>query len=163
MNKETESIKTSNNEIEVRSIYNRLLQSWNNHHAREFADLFAADGNSIGFDGSQMNGRQEIEDQLTQIFLSHTVASYVSIVKEVRQLSPTIYLLRSVVGMIPPGQKKIKQDVNAIQTLILEKDNKNGHFLIALFQNTPAAFHNRPELSAQLTEELQRAADRTRN
>jgi len=159
MNKEIVSNVSPNNETQVRSIYNSLLQSWNNHNAREFAALFIADGNTIGFDGSQMNGRQEIENQLEQIFHDHKVASYVGVVKEVRQLSPTIYLLRSVAGMIPPGQKKIKQDVNAIQTLILQKDNDDSHFLITLFQNTPAAFHGRPELSAQLTEELQQAAD----
>jgi len=31
---------------------------------------------------------------------------------------------------------------------------KGGSWKIVLFQNTPAAFHNRPELTKKLTEEL---------
>ena len=123
------------------------------------AALVAAKGNITGFDGSQMNGRQEIRDQLSQIFTDHKVSSYVGIVREVRQLSHTIFLLRAVAGMIPPGQEKIKEDVNAVQTLILRKDSDNENFLITVFHNTPAAFHGRPELRRELTEELQQAAD----
>jgi len=35
--------------------------------------------------------------------------------------------------------------------------HKDAQWSIALFQNTPAAFHGRPELSKQLTEELRHA------
>ena len=60
--------------------------------------------------------------------------------------------------MVPSGQSEINPAVNAIQTLIGQKEQEE--FLIALFQNTPAAFHGRPELSRQLTEELQEAYDK---
>ncbi|HZE84322.1 MAG TPA: SgcJ/EcaC family oxidoreductase [Puia sp.] len=148
-------------DAQIRSLYQRLLESWNKNDAKGFADLFAVDGNSVGFDGSQMNGRQEINDQLAQIFTNHKVSSYIGIVREVRPLSPAVFLLRAVAGMIPPGQTEIKPDVNAIQTLIAQKkdEGKGENFLIAVFHNTPAAFHGRPELSAQLTEELQQAAN----
>jgi len=39
--------------------------------------------------------------------------------------------------------------------LIAQKNS--DEFSIAVFQNTPAAFHGRPELSEKLTEELRRA------
>lgn len=42
--------------------------------------------------------------------------------------------------------------VNAIQTLVTVKHD--GQWRIAVFQNTPAAFHGRPELRDRLTEEL---------
>jgi hypothetical protein len=54
--------------------------------------------------------------------------------------------------MVPPGQSDINPAVNAIQTLIAAKHN--NQWRIAVFQNTPATFHGRPELSENLTEEL---------
>jgi hypothetical protein len=35
----------------------------------------------------------------------------------------------------------------------------DGAWRVALFQNTPAQFHGRPDLVAAMTEELQRALD----
>ena len=145
-------------EQEVKSLYTNLLNSWNGNSATGFAKLFAANGNTIGFDGSQMNGQKEIEDELNKIFANHKVASYISIVREVRPLSPSVYLLRAVAGMVPTGKSAINPKVNAIQTLIAEK--VSGQFKIAIFQNTPAAFHERPDLTRQLTDELQHAFDK---
>lgn len=142
-----------NDENKVRLLYEKLLESWNNHNAADFANLFARDGNSIGFDGSQLNGRKQINDEISQIFANHKVSSYVGVIREVRPLGPTVFVLRAVAGMVPPGQSEINPAVNAIQTLIALKEK--GLFCIALFHNTPAAFHGRPELTQQLTEELQ--------
>jgi len=141
------------NEALVRLLYQNLLTCWNNHNANDYSNLFTEDANVIGFDGSQMNGREEINKQISEIFANHKVSSYVNIVREIRSLSPTAFILRAVAGMTPPGQENINPAVNVIQTLIAQKHEDN--FYIALFQNTPAAFHGRPELSRQLTEELQ--------
>lgn len=54
--------------------------------------------------------------------------------------------------MVPPGQADLSPAVNSVQTLIAVKDRASWR--IALFQNTPAAFHGRPEASAALTDEL---------
>ena len=69
-----------------------------------------------------------------------------------RFLSTDIALLRAVVGMVPPGQNDINPVVNAIQSLVAVKDK--DIWRIALFQNTPAQFHGRPELAEELTKEL---------
>ena len=53
-------------------------------------DLFAEDGNLVGFDGSQINGRSEARSVLSQIFADHQTAAYLGIVKEVRVLSPDV-------------------------------------------------------------------------
>jgi uncharacterized protein (TIGR02246 family) len=152
-----------NEEFKVRLLYKDLLDSWNTQNAETFAGLFAADGNAIGFDGSQMNGRTSIHEELGRIFAQHKVASYVGIIREVRLFSPTVYMLRAVAGMLPPGKSDINPAVNAIQTLIAKKEEvrqkEEPQFQIALFQNTPAAFHGRPELAQQLTAELQEAAN----
>src|SRR6187455_164359 len=141
-----------NSEVQIRMLYQSLLKNWNENNASAFAKLFEKEGSAIGFDGSQMNGQMQIEKELTQIFSEHKVAGYVSIVREVRELSSSVFLLRAVAGMIPPGQTEVNSKVNAIQTLVAQKEE--DEFKISIFQNTPAAFHGRPELSSQLTSEL---------
>ena len=142
-------------EKEVGLLYQELLKRWNKRKASEMTDLFAEDGNLVGFDGSQINGRSEARSVLSQIFADHQTASYLGIVKEVRFLCPDVAILRAVAGMIPPGQSDINPEVNAVQTLVSVK--QQNKWSIALFQNTPAAFHGRPELSERLTEELRQA------
>ncbi|HEY7975098.1 MAG TPA: DUF4440 domain-containing protein, partial [Ktedonobacterales bacterium] len=51
----------------------------------------------------------------------------------------------------------INPTLNAIQTLIVCQ--RDGVWRIALFQNTPAQFHGRPDLVAQMTDELQQLLD----
>jgi uncharacterized protein (TIGR02246 family) len=142
-------------EKEVGLLYQELLKRWNKRRASEMTDLFAEDGNLVGLDGSQINGRSEARSVLSQIFADHHTASYLGIVKEVRLLSPDVAILRAVAGMVPPGQSDINPEVNAVQTLVAVK--QQNKWSIALFQNTPAAFHGRPELSERLTEELRQA------
>jgi uncharacterized protein (TIGR02246 family) len=142
-----------NDKNEMRLIYKKLLEKWNSNNAAEFAGLFASNANVVGFDGSVMNGRQEIEAEMNRVFSTHKVASFVGIVKEVRTLATDVFLLRAVAGMVPPGEKVINPALNAIQALIGLK--YEGKFCISLFQNTPAAFHERPEKAKQLTLELQ--------
>jgi len=137
---------------DVRALYQQLLNAWNKRQAAEMAALFAEDGNLIGFDGSQVNGRAEIEAHLSPIFADHPTSAYIGKVREMRLLAPEVALLCAVAGMVPPGGADINPAVNAIQTLVTVK--REGKWRIALFQNTPAQFHGRPELAQQLTEEL---------
>jgi uncharacterized protein (TIGR02246 family) len=134
------------------SVYLQLLEAWNGRRAHDFAALFTGDGSSVGFDGSPMNGRAEIASALEAIFAHHQTASYVAKVREVRSLRPGVTLLRAVVGMVPPGQKELNSAVSAIQSVVLVEDG--GEWRVALLHNTPAAFHGRPEMAQQLTEEL---------
>jgi uncharacterized protein (TIGR02246 family) len=141
-----------NDEQEVRSLHGKLLGCWNRRDAKAFAALFADDGNSVGFDGSMLDGPAEIESELSRIFAHHPTSAYVAKVRNVRFLDGGAAVLGSVAGMVPPGQSDLKPDVNAVQTLVAVK--RDGQWRIAVFQNTPAAFHGRPELSEKLTEEL---------
>jgi hypothetical protein len=54
--------------------------------------------------------------------------------------------------MIPPNSDDINPAGNTIQTLVAIQ-NADG-WQAALFQSTPAAWHGRPQDSADLTEEL---------
>jgi len=138
---------------QIEELYRELLNFWNSQDAKGMASLFAMDGSIVGFDGSQMNGKMQIELEIGQIFAHHRTASYVGKIREIRLLRKDVVLLRAVAGMVQKGEKEIDQEVNAIQSLVAVKDN--GMWLISLFQNTPAQFHGRPELSEALTEELQ--------
>jgi uncharacterized protein (TIGR02246 family) len=134
------------------SLYTRLLDGWNRRDAAAFAAQFATDGSTVGYDGSQMDGRDAIESELARIFAHHTPATYVAKVREVRTLGPGVMLLRAVVGMVPPGQSALDPERNAIQSLVAMLEG--GESRIALFHNTPAQFHGRPQLTEQLTAEL---------
>lgn len=133
-------------------LYAKLLDAWNRRCAEDFAKLFGESGSCVGFDGSQMNGQSEIESSLSPIFENHPTASYVVKVRGIRSLDDKVTLVRAVAGMIPPGTNEINPETNAIQTLVVTFEGL--HPQIAMFQNTPAAFHGRPELSESLTKEL---------
>jgi uncharacterized protein (TIGR02246 family) len=137
-------------------LYHQLLESWNRRDAEAFTSRFETEAHVVGFDGSPMNGHAEIESSTRQIFSDHITAAYVGKVRGVRFLVPEVAVLRAVAGMVPPGQSDINPAVNAIQTLVAVRQQEDGRWRIALFQNTPAQFHGRPEASEALTRELRR-------
>lgn len=140
-------------QIHIRQLYHDYLTAWNHRDAHAMAALTDEDCTMIGFDGSHMHGHFEIEHTIGQIFKDHQTAAYVGVVKDVRFLSAHVAVLRAIAGMLPPGQTAIKPEVNAIQLLTAVR--KHDKWLITVFQNTPAAYHGRPELVKQHTEELQ--------
>jgi uncharacterized protein (TIGR02246 family) len=143
---------TNPDEATVSALYYQLLDAWNKRSAADFAGLFAADSNVVGFDGSQMNGQAEIEVTLRGIFDDHQTGRYVGKIREMRFLSPNIAVLRMVSGIVPAGQSELNPATNSIQTLVAAK--QDGQWRIVMYQNTPAAFHGRPELAEALTQEL---------
>ena len=140
---------------ETRELYRQLLEAWDKRNARDFALLFAPDGSLVGFDGTPVFGQAEVGAHLSEIFSHHQTARYVSIVREVRSLTGDATILSAVAGMVPPDKDDINPDVNAVQTVVAVK--KAGALKVALFQNTPAAFHGRPDAVKKLTEELRAA------
>lgn len=132
--------------------YKNLLEAWNRRDADAFASVFTADGSTVGFDGSQMNGRVEIAQSLRAIFADHPTANYVAHVREIRPLSSGVTLVRAVAGLVARGISELSPGLNAIQSVVVVDDG--GTSRIALFQNTPAAFHGRPQLAQQVSDEL---------
>jgi hypothetical protein len=109
---------------EVSALYHGLLDAWNRHDAAGYAALFADDGYAVGFDGSEMTGRDQIEQSLAAIFADHETGRYVGKVRTER----------------------------VIQTLVAKCEE--GRWRILQFQNTPAQFHGRPQDADALTNEL---------
>lgn len=139
-------------ESDVRALYQALLSAWNERDAGGYADCFAPDGHTVGFDGSQLDGRAEIEQRLSRIFMDHPTASYVSKIRGIQFFTHDVALLRAVVGMVRGARSDLIPDVNAVQSMVAVR--KPDQWRILLFQNTPAAFHGSPEMSEHLTEEL---------
>jgi uncharacterized protein (TIGR02246 family) len=133
-------------------LYRRLIDAWNNQNAAEFANAFAQEATCIGFDGSQLIGRDQIRSSLTEIFRDHPTASYYTLIREVKEVSSGVMLLRANVGMVLPGKTDIDPAKNAIQCMVA--CFRDDQWKIVLFQNTPAQFHGRPELTERLNEEL---------
>jgi uncharacterized protein (TIGR02246 family) len=142
------------NDVEeaVRATYRAILAGWNEQNASAFAAPFADDGEVIGFDGSRVVGRAKIEAEMAGIFADHATGRYVGIARSVRELGPDVALLHAVGGVVPAGADAINPDLNALQSLVAQRQ-ANG-WRVILYQNTPAAFHGRPELAHALTAEL---------
>jgi len=139
-------------DLDTRALYARLIEAWDKRNARDYALQFASDGVLVGFDGSQVNGQLEVGGHVTEVFTHHQTPRYVTIVRDVRPVANDVTLLRANVGLIPPGKDDIDPALNAIQSMVAVR--KSDAWKIALFHNTPAAFHMRPELAKQLTDEL---------
>jgi uncharacterized protein (TIGR02246 family) len=142
----------TSDEAAISALYRQLLDCWNWRAAGEFAALFTEDGHIVGFDGSPVDGREAIEAHLSGVFGGHATAAYVGKIREVRLLTPDSGILRAVAGMVPPGKSEIMPEVNAIQSLVAVL--QDGQWRIALYQNTPAQFHGRPDAAQALTDEL---------
>jgi uncharacterized protein (TIGR02246 family) len=141
----------SQDDQEVYSLYRALLKAWNQQNAKNFASLFQPGARSIGFDGSIMTGPAEIESTLAKIFHDHPTAFFIGKVKNLQRIQD-IAILMAYVGMVPRGYEDINPNVNAIQTLVAAKSQ--GSWKIVSFQNTPAAFHGRPEEAEKISAEL---------
>ena len=148
----------ASDDIAIKSLFATLLGAWNRRNATDMAGLFVEAGNMVGFDGSTVNGRADIQSHLAPIFARHPTPAFVHKVREIRILSPRVAMLRAVAGMIRQGQTDIVPALNAIQTMIASKSD--DQWRIEMFQNTPAAFHGNAALGEALSEELRAVATR---
>ncbi|MES1227017.1 MAG: SgcJ/EcaC family oxidoreductase [Armatimonadota bacterium] len=130
----------------------RLWSFWNDRDAAGMASLFMGDANVIGFDGSQIDGRRAIEQAMGAVFKDHKPGRYVGKVLEARLIGPNVAVVRSIAGMVPDGATELKPELNAVVSLVAERNNDG--WKITLYQNTPAQLHGRPEDVAKMTAEL---------
>ena len=140
----------------VEELYASLMSAWNKRDAKAFEDLFIVDGDVVGFDGSELHGRGAIGEHLAQIFADHPTAPYVYRITGVTQVSTDVAILRAIAGMTPPGQRKIDPKLNAVHRMVAV--HRGGAYRIALFQNTPAQLHGRPQDVEKMTADLRAMA-----
>ena len=146
------------NDAEVRALYDRLTRAWNTRDAVEFASCFIQDGYIVGYDGTVVDGRDEIARHIGDIFAHHQTPAYVTKVKRVLFISADIAIVRGIVGMPSLTTGTINPVLNSIQTLMAIW--QEGAWHVALFQNTPAQLHGRPDLVDNMTRELQAVLER---
>ena len=137
---------------EVEALHRALLSRWNEKDSTGYGELFADDGSMVGFDGSCIGSATSIIEHLGSIFADHDPPTYVAKVHEIRPVGPGTMLLRAIAGMVPPDGSDIDPGMNAVQVLLAVESTEGWR--IAHFQNTPAAFHGRPEVAESLSEEL---------
>lgn len=140
------------NKNEIKALYQKMIDGWNNRSAHDMAGHFTESGESIGFDGSLMSGQDEMISQLSGIFDEHPTPPFVTKVKAVRFVGEDTAILRAIVGMVPPGQTELNPELNAYQTIVAAK--QPNEWKIELLQNTPAQYHGRPDLVEEITKEL---------
>jgi uncharacterized protein (TIGR02246 family) len=153
-----ENRPTSDAVDDVRALHRSLVSAWNDQDADSYGALFAADARQVGFDGSQVTGANHIRAEVARIFADHKTGQYVTLVREVRLLAPTVAVLAADAGLVPAGADDIKPELNAVQSLVAVRGEDAGGWRVALYQNTPAQLHGRPEASEALTAELRAAA-----
>jgi uncharacterized protein (TIGR02246 family) len=139
-------------EKSIRALYLSWVEAWNARNAESMRSIISSEINMIGFDGSQMNGRDDVITQITDIFKSFPTGEFTVVIEQVRFIDENNAVLRALAGIIPRGYKDINPSVNALQTMTAHQ--VNGQWLIEIFQNTPAAFHGRPELQQEVTRKL---------
>ena len=157
---------SSTDEKLIQALYREFLQSWNDLDAEKLAAAFTDDAGLIGFDGSEMHGRAEIESTIRKIFDDHgkpsaagqgpQTGTFVSAVRRIQFLTPDSAILTAVNGSAVSG--KLAPERNAVQSLVAVRTPAGWR--IAHFQNTPAQYHGRPDLADALTVELGRLLTR---
>jgi uncharacterized protein (TIGR02246 family) len=145
---------SSADETEIRSLYRQIVENWNNEDAQRFGALFVDDGESVGFDGSQLSGPELISEEMRRLFSDHATGRYVAKIQGIRALGGDAALLRALAGMVPAGASDLEPKLNVVHTLITQRSD--GRWRVVLFQNTPAQWHGRPEKVEEHTEELRR-------
>ncbi len=143
---------TERSRLAVRSLYEGVLDAWNRRNAEEMAAPFAEQCLLIGFDGSAMNSRAEIARAMAAVFADHATGAYVGKVRSVQVVTPGVVLLLAATGVVPAGATDLNPALNAWQTVVAQQ--RGDGWQIVQMQTTPAQFHGRPDLVAQLTEEL---------
>jgi len=139
---------------ETTDLYVKLLAAWNNRDAKAMSDCFDTHAVMIGFDGTTVEGRREIEESLTPIFKDHPTAAYTAILRSEHSYAD-YSLLRADAGMLPPGKHDIKSETIARQTVVSRPTNAGWR--IVQFQNTPIALDKDKSERAAIYDELQAA------
>ena len=141
-------------ETALAELYRALLDAWNRRDAAGTAALFIEDAELIGFDGTQLKGRDAIEESQRQIFADHVTPTFVGKVLRSRRTGDGTALVRAISGGVPPGKDDIAPGLNNVQVLLASRA-PGGRWLLDLYATTPAQFHGRPEEVARMTAELQ--------
>jgi uncharacterized protein (TIGR02246 family) len=122
-------------EAVVRTLYQRLMDGWNDGNADAFAAPFAEDGDLVAFDGTHFKGRSDIvafHHRLFQTYLKGTRLT--GEVTDLRFLNNNVAVMHAAGSTIMRGKSFPSPERDSIQTLVAVR--LNGSWQLAAFQNT---------------------------
>jgi len=122
-------------EAAVRTLYEQLMDGWNQGSAESFAAPFSEDGDLVGFDGTRLRGRDEIVSFHKPLFDKWLKGTrLVGRVESVRFLAPGVALMHAHGGTIMRGKTAAAPDRDSVQTLVAVRTAAGWR--LAAFQNT---------------------------
>jgi uncharacterized protein (TIGR02246 family) len=128
--------RPSAEEAAVRDVYRQFMRAWNRGSGVELAAVFTTDGDLVGFDGTRLEGRQEIAGFHQRLFDKWLKGSrLVGQVTDVRFLGPDVAVLHAVGGTVLHGKRTPAPERDSVQTLVLTRQ-AGGDWRVAAFQNT---------------------------
>lgn len=143
----------SHDEAAIRSLYERMMDGWNEGSGNDFAAPFTDDADFVGFDGTHMKGHQQIASFHHMLFGKFLRGSrLIGKIRSIRFVTVDVAIITAVGGTIMGGQSDIDPERNSIHTLVAVK--LDCEWQLTAFQNTRAQFLGRPEKALSLTEEL---------
>lgn len=135
MKSQTRVKDSSFNEVEIRRLYKQMIDGWNSGSGDTFAAPFTDDSDFIGFDGTLMNGTQQISSFHQMLFDSFVKGSrLVGKVRGIRFVSSDVAIMIAVGGSVMAGQSDIEPERYSIRTLVAIKRDRILQF--SAFQNT---------------------------
>jgi uncharacterized protein (TIGR02246 family) len=135
MNQST-TTRRSSDEAAVREVYQRFMEAWNRGSGAGLAEVFTEDGDLVGFDGTHLQGPQEIGPFHQQLFDKWLKGSRLLVqVTGVRFLSPDVALMHAVGRTVMRGEQAPTPERDSIQTLVVTRQ-EGGDWRLAAFQNT---------------------------
>ena len=127
--------ETIERDAEVRALHERLMDGWNAGSAADFAAAWTESGSLVGFDGTHLRGRAEIERFHEPLFRTYLRGTrLVGDVQSVRWLAPGVALMHTTGGTIPRGKSRPSRERDSLQTLVAVEED--GQWRLAAFQNT---------------------------
>jgi uncharacterized protein (TIGR02246 family) len=106
----------------IRGIHRKVIGGWNAGDGRAFAAAFTDDVDFVLWEGTHLNGRQELAAFTQQIFDTVVKGSRLEgEVKFVRFLSPVLAVMHSVVRTVLPGQIKPSPSRDSMELTVATK------------------------------------------
>ena len=120
---------TETDSIEIQKLYQQKICGWNIGDAVKFAEPYSDDADFIGFDGTYLEGKQ-------QIIMFHAIVfdkfvrgtRLVGKVKHIRFPIPTVAIVVGISGTIERGHDCINPERNSIHTIVAIKATECGNF-----------------------------------
>lgn len=129
------TVQNPADESAIRTLYQRMIDSWDRNDAHAYAANFTEDSDYIAFDGSHWRGRKANADNHDDLFRTFLKGSRLSgVIKDLQFLSPEIAVMHGEGAVLLRGQTQIQPSRRSIQTYVLVK--RNGDWQVAAFHNT---------------------------